>query len=354
MDAPKRRKLYLDFLKILGAFLVIYNHTAGYHYYLNHFNTPARIFITILPSSLTRINVPLFFMISGALLLGKEESYRDLFCRRIVRFASVLFLASLTLYTAGHLRDFRLGDAIADTLTCEVTGVYWFLFAYLGLLAALPFLRKIAAAMSGPDFCFLVLCRFAFSCMKAASYFFRLWDLEPVGIAGDFSIPFVLIDFLFYPLIGYYLDRHISLESIRKALPWLIAIILGDTLISGSITCHQYLLGERNQNYLGIFNFMSTISVFLIVRYAFAKWEPKLQGTSAEKWLTNLSMLTLGIYLTDPFLKEQLDLFEQMNTWTGGQIHIIPLSILYCFVSITIGACVTWLLKKLPGLKKIL
>lgn len=354
MGAPKQRKLYLDFLKVLGAFLVIYNHTDGYHYYLNHFNTAARIFITILPSAFTRINVPLFFMISGALLLGKEESYRDLFCKRIARFASVLFLASLMLYTIGHLRDFQLREAILDTLSCSVTSIYWFLFAYLGLLFTLPFLRKIAAAMSGPDFYFLVLCRFVYSCVKPVSYLFHLWGLELFGITGDFYIPFALIDFLFYPLIGYYLDRHISVESIRKVLPWLAMLILADTLISGGITCHLYLFGERTQHYLGIFNFMSAIAVFLIAKFAFAKWEPKLQGTSTAKWLTNLSTLTLGIYLIDPFLKEWPNLMQQMNTWTGERIHIIPLSILYCFVSIAIGACVTQLLKKLPGLKKIL
>ena len=41
-----------------------------------------------------RFGVPLFFMLSGALLLGREESWRKLLTHRVRRFALILLIVS--------------------------------------------------------------------------------------------------------------------------------------------------------------------------------------------------------------------------------------------------------------------
>ena len=157
MITKSNRKLYLDFIRILAALLVIYNHTEGFHFYIYYRSAPVKVFCTIMASSLTKINVPLFAMISGALLLGKDECYRDLYCKRILRFATVLFLASLLLYTTGHIHNFNIRHALKSILACDVTKIYWFLFSYLGFLFYLPLLRKIAKSISSHDVILLIV-----------------------------------------------------------------------------------------------------------------------------------------------------------------------------------------------------
>lgn len=355
MDIQKQRKTYLDFLRILAAFLVIYNHTPGYHFFLEHETVPLKIFCTILASSFTRINVPLFFMISGVLLLGKEESYKTLFSKRILRFAAVLFGASILLYATGHPQDFRFLDAVKDTLTCSVTGVYWFLFSYLGFLFSLPLLRILAIHMTWKEFWLLVLCRTIFSGIPTVLEHIatvQVWYCVP--IADYFSLDFSTVNFIFYPLIGYFLAHHFSGSALRKALPLLFAILIGDLLISGSISYQLYTWDMPTQKYLGIFRYLSAISVFLIAKWVFETLQPKIQGHFPEKALAAISSLTLGIYLIDPFLKDRMGLYLKMDEWFHEAIHMVPLSVLYCCVSMTVGGMITWLLRKLPVFKKLL
>ena len=305
MQTGKQRKTYLDFLRVLAAFLVLYNHTAGFHFFLDHKTSSQVILCTILASSFTRINVLLFFMISGALLLGKDFSYKDLLGKRIPRFAAVLFAASMLLYTAERIT--------------------W---------------REVLL---------LVICRTVFTGIPTVlDHVSYLHGWYHAALPGYFSIPFAEVDFIFFPLIGYWLDRNLSGKTIKKWLPLLVIFILGDLMISGGISYRWYTWDMASQTYLGIFSPLTAISVFLIVKYIFELLQPKIQGRLPEKILTCISSLTLGIYLIDPFLKDHVHLFDKMEAWFGGAIHVLPLSVLYCIVSMAIGGIITWILKKLP------
>lgn len=355
MTVQKQRKSYLDFLRILGAFLVIYNHTRGFHYYLNFTGQPLEIFGSILLSSFTKINVPLFFMLSGALLLGREESYRDLFGKRILRFAAVLLLASFLLYFSGHPGDFRLVEFAKAVVTCEVTEVYWFLYTYLGFLFALPFLRKLAGVLAEKDFLFLIVCRLLFTCLiTLMRYVCKAAGWEYVAITDHFELAFSGLDFLFYPLMGYYLDRHLSAEKIRKLLVFLPLVILTDNLLSAGITYRLHLQESFSQRYLGLFRPLSAMAVFLLARYAFEAAGDRIRGKRTEKVLATLSSLTLGVYLIDPFFIERVYLYWKMYDWVAGRVHQVPLSLIYCVVSMVLGGGITYVLKKLPVMRKLL
>lgn len=355
MQTGKQRKTYLDFLRVLAAFLVLYNHTAGFHFFLDHKTSSRVILCTILASSFTRINVLLFFMISGALLLGKDFSYKDLLGKRIPRFAAVLFAASMLLYTAERFDHFDLLNAIATSVTCNVTGVYWFLFTYIGFLFILPFLRMIAERITWREVLLLVICRTVFTGIPTVlDHVSYLQGWYHAALPGYFSIPFAEVDFIFFPLTGYWLDRNLSGKTIQKWLPLLVIFILGDLMISGGISYRWYTWDMASQTYLGIFSPLTAISVFLIVKYIFELLQPKIQGRLPEKILTCISSLTLGIYLIDPFLKDHVHLFDKMEAWFGGAIHVLPLSVLYCIVSMAIGGIITWILKKLPVTGKYL
>lgn len=68
------RKVYLDFLRILACFLVIVNHTNS-DIFLNS-SIGITWFVSITYFFICKIAVPLFVMISGAVLLGKKDSYK--------------------------------------------------------------------------------------------------------------------------------------------------------------------------------------------------------------------------------------------------------------------------------------
>ena len=94
-----RSKVYLDILRIIAIFLVIFNHAPGYNKAIGYYdgeNIKNIIFYMI--GTFTKINVPLFLMVSGALLLGKEENWDVILKKRILRMFIVLLLAHLIIY----------------------------------------------------------------------------------------------------------------------------------------------------------------------------------------------------------------------------------------------------------------
>lgn len=68
----KSRKIYIDIIKIVAILLVIFNHTgeSGFLAYQKQGNIYIQI-IEMCITSFCKIAVPLYFMCSGALLLGK-------------------------------------------------------------------------------------------------------------------------------------------------------------------------------------------------------------------------------------------------------------------------------------------
>ena len=90
--------MYFDALRILAILLVIFNHLPGYTLYQTCAGPKAWLYMLI--TMLTRINVPLFLMVSGALLLGRSESVPRLLRHRALRivgaivvFGSLCFLS---------------------------------------------------------------------------------------------------------------------------------------------------------------------------------------------------------------------------------------------------------------------
>lgn len=87
----EREYKYLELLRIIAVVLVIFNHIDINHFYYHNTNNIVTFAVSVLVTVVVRINIPIFLMISGSLLLKKEESIRDIFTKRISR----IFLATI-------------------------------------------------------------------------------------------------------------------------------------------------------------------------------------------------------------------------------------------------------------------
>ncbi len=73
--------LYPDFIRCVGIMLIMIIHVgAGAFYSFSDKWTAANLF-----DSFSRIGVPLFFMLSGALLIGKDEPLHVFFQKRFIK-----------------------------------------------------------------------------------------------------------------------------------------------------------------------------------------------------------------------------------------------------------------------------
>lgn len=69
-----KRLLHLDLLRLMAILFVIFNHTSDRGYFLFADSVGSWLYFPYMASSvLCKVAVPIFFMISGALLLPKEN-----------------------------------------------------------------------------------------------------------------------------------------------------------------------------------------------------------------------------------------------------------------------------------------
>lgn len=347
------RKVYLDILRVIASFLVCYNHTFGYHLFLSQEASGSLLsWINVVLPILTIMDVPLFFMISGALLIGKEESYSTLLRKRVWRFLVVLFAASGITYLIMGKEPRSVSAFIYSFFRGEVNGSHWYLCAYLGFLLMLPFLRKIAKHLSGKDILYLVLLRVVFvSGLISLNFFFDCFGLPPIVLSNKFSLPLALSEFLFYPIVGYYLADRLPMERIgAKEIGICFTVLIAGSAFSAIITYIQGMRSSFSQDYLGLFNYTSPMAFFIIVRYFVDKIAiPE----KLSKFFRAVSSVSIGIYLAEPLVVHSLsEPFFRPIPW--HPVTITVFSVLWCFCCMAIGGSITHLLRKIPGVNRFL
>ena len=95
------KRLDIELIRIIAVFFVIFNHTGTMGYFLFASYEPRSIqyWIYLFISVFCKISVPLFFMITGALMLNrKEESLRYLWKHRVLHICCILIIWSFFYY----------------------------------------------------------------------------------------------------------------------------------------------------------------------------------------------------------------------------------------------------------------
>lgn len=344
-----RRKSYLDVLRILACFLVIFNHLPGYDLYKSVGGPMQWVYMFV--AMFTRVNVPVFFMISGALLLPREEPLAVVLKHRVARIAAVLLIFGTVLYIAYTPWSGSIMEWLKGVVTGNITYAYWYLYAYLGMLVMLPFLRKVAKWFGTQEFIFLLILHFLFCSLWPVLDFFsyRLTGIN-LPLSVDFSIPLVQTKAFFYPLIGYYLDYVLQVENLKGKH---IVLLSAAAFIGLFITCGiTYMEGANNmdfsENFVDLFTWLTSIAVFVNIKYLFVTKKRPL-SRQCSSLLTTVSSLTFGIYLLDPLLQHWI-YWPYLHTLLASAVPVILASVCWCLLSMFLGGFITFLLKKSPKL----
>lgn len=227
-DNPRgqsQRLMHLDLLRLLAIYLVIFNHTSNRGYFLFADSVDSVLYFPYMLSSVfCKVAVPLFFMISGALLLPKQESLGRLFSKRILRMLLVLLLISVPYYVWLH-RSQGLGVSAFLTYIYgnSASTALWYLYSYIALLLMMPFLRSMVKAMQEKDFLYLiagyVLVFGVVPCLE-----FILWK-GSVTIHESYNPVLFMTPNIFYALVGYYLE-HVADYGKRKKRTMVLGALL--------------------------------------------------------------------------------------------------------------------------------
>ena len=209
--------IQLELIRVIAIVLVMYNHYYCYDFFLTCNNPNLLHYMLLIPSIICKCGPPLFFMISGALLLGKKESCIYIISHRVFRiFIVMIFASCLTNYKC---------LTISNVLNCLFSGLNWYFYAYLGFLLLLPLYRAIAQNLNIEEWqwviAIIVLANVINGlCIILNVHFSVLDNIQPL-VSGWASCSWQWC----FPLLGFYVSENIGQFKANK-FKWTIISIL--------------------------------------------------------------------------------------------------------------------------------
>ena len=346
------RFLHMDILRVLAIFLVVFNHTAERGYTLFANSTDSILYFPYMMFSVfCKIAVPIFFMISGALLLPKDESLKQLFTKRILRMAVVLLLISVPFYFWLHRAE---GIGITNFFTyiysnCASTSL-WYLYSYIGFLLLLPFLRSMVRNMKPNDFVYLIAGHIILTgIIPCAEY--CIWKGN-VALNESFSSVIFVTQNVFFALVGYYLE-HVLDKKYYSRKNVILSVIL--SFISILVTClmtHYQMISEnidsveRLEGFFNSFICIPAMAVYFLIKHLMAN----KNVSKSQKIITVLGASVFGVYLIEKFCRS---LTKSAYLLTSPLIGSFLASLVWCFATCFVAFVIIITLKHIPILKKL-
>ena len=349
-----KRKIYIDFLKIIAIYMVLFNHTHEDGFLLFTVTRTSRLYaLYMFNAVLIRIAVPLFFMASGALLLGKEEPYKDLLVKRFLKYVIILIAGSAVVYFYTCLRldpqEMSISQFLERLYTTNMITAYWYLYAYLAYILMLPLLRKMAGNMTDTDYKWMFL---MFGVMQILFIVDFLLFKGTTRHNGNFSF-FIIANYVFYPLAGYYIDQKSEKTfTYKKALILVVSSIMA-IIISCLMTQYKCTMFDEwtegtCETFFDTLIFLPAFTVFYIVKMWFISFK---LNNKVFKVITTLGGTTFGIYLIEQICRLET---RQIFIWLRPYIHTLPACWIWILSACIFGAVITLILKQIPGIKKFL
>ena len=279
---------YIDFLRVFAAIMVIILHAVS-DYYLDSINFETRLWwVFTIVNEICRTGVPLFFMITGYLMLSKSKivSIKDFYKKRIFKILIPFLIWDIIYYCYYRcINNLNIFDvAFFDELLLTGSAYHlWYVYSLIFLYLLLPFIKIITDKCSLKLqilFLFLVILQTTvkpFINIVTWTYFY----FAPDGFIG----------YLGYMLLGNILGKFDFKKSTR-----IVIYILG---LAGAALgiIGNYLYSVENGFNL-IFNggymlnhFLFAGAIFVFFKYAVQKANP-----SKNNFISKLSTLTLTVY----------------------------------------------------------
>lgn len=333
--------------------MVLFNHTGTDGFMLF---TVARssgfYFLYLFFSILIKIAVPLFFMTSGALLLGKEESYGVLLKKRFLKYGTLLFIGSFIAYLYACFRtapqEVNLPCFFKTLYTDRVSVAYWYLYAYLSYILMLPILRKMVRAMTNHEFKWMFLMYAFIQTLSLVE--FLIWKDDTAH--NSYFFLFITKNYIFYPAMGYYIDQRMEKSQFtKKSVLILAGISVAAVCVCSVMTHYRCTLlnewqGKACQKFFNTLIFLPTITVFYAVKMWFMNHKP---GERTCRLITAAGGTTFGIYLIEQICRnETKPVFLLLKPY----IRTLPACCIWILAACLGGGIFIWLLKKIPGVKK--
>jgi len=338
------KELWIRNLRVFALFAVVTTHVAAPLLYETDSSIDFNWWIGNVIIGSVRFCVPIFLMITGALLLTKRDTIQSFLKKRLTRvvipfvfwtliyliydiFRQQLTFDSICIYIANNIKTFLLFG---------IRGHFWYVYMIIGLYLIIPILQRFMTNKN----------------KKEITYYLLIWIITLfinlfVKSSGEYGYSYnkgvdltYFSNYLGYIILGYYLSNYNIIQTKKASL----LILLGFSItVIGS-----YLLTKQNDQFTGTFVRYLTPNILIISAGVFILFKNNFNCSFKSKILSNIIKLidrySYGIYLSHIFVLSIISYFNIDRHFVTPLIGVI----LTTFLCTIISLLITVIVSKLP------
>ena len=335
------KKNYITVLSVLSSISVVILHTNGCFWM---FSKERYWFTANIIECVFYFAVPMFFMICGANLIDYQSKYttKTYFKKRFVKTFVPFVIWSLLglIFKIFYLKSVSLSKinllyVFNGIFNTSIINIYWFFIPLFCVYLCIPLFAAVDIKKRKLTFTYIAIIGFILNCF--IPFVLKIFNLR---ISFPISLN-ICGDYLIYTIIGYLLCNY-ELTKRNKYVIYILSILGLLTHIVGTY-CLSMNAGKIIDTYKGYCNvpcILYSIGIFVFVKNICKK-------IHNFKLVNFLSKYTFPIYLIHWFILTFVKTEFGINT--KSMIYRLG----FPFVVVIVCVFITWILRKVPVLKKI-
>lgn len=346
----KRQIRYFSELRAFSCIAIVILHTYFCAVRLFQPETGARQ-MSMMVRNCMLFAVPCFVMVTGALLLDPEKDVpiRKIFTKYISRAAGALVVFTFIFALFDFAVDRQGGGAaglirrwLYNLVTDSSWLHMWYLYMLIGIYLMLPLWRAVAKHADEKLIRYILILFCIFQSV-----------LPTIGFFTDESVGFYIMVSTVYPLylfLGYAIHKgYVRISDTVSVI--LIAASLAVILVSTWFGIGKNIksLSSLGSSYAFIGVVAQAAAVFSLMK---GREDRRQERTGAGgRFLLSVDRCSFGIYLIHVLVLYTIYRVAKWNPYCHGGFFALLLT---AAVTFAVSWAVTWLLKKVPGIQKIL
>ena len=339
--------MWIHCLRAIAMVMVIILHSAAPLLYRFDSSESSAWMTGNLYDSFVRPCVPIFFMISGYLLLNKNEAIADFIQKRLKKIIVPLVAWSL-IYILWKVNfegaKFDFPHSIIETLFSPAYYHLWFIYSIVGLYLAVPIFRPFTSTASNSSLLYFILIWFI---VVAA----LPWIQKALGVRSRYELN-LFTGFMGYLVLGAYLGR-LNYARIHAAISALIIITCFFITAYGTYHLSKIKgsLDATLYDYLAPNVIISAGAWMVLIKFLSDETTARLPKPLSTA-IVSISTLSFGIYLVHAMIITALKygIFGfKVSALYGNPSYTIPLTLI---TTLIISYAIVYFISKLPILNK--
>ena len=344
-EANKKRILYIDALNVLAILAVLLLHHNGIVFtFSNHFSW----YTSLVVECVFYYAVPVFVMISGAMLMGYREKYgtKSFFKKRVAKvlIPAIFWIVFVIIWRVFIVKtmvidDWSFTNVMNIVFLNKAEFIYYYLFLIMGVYLTMPVLSRLAKPEYKKTLWYIVGVFFIFNALLPNL-------LELVGVSYNTNLGLMMGTYAMYAVLGYLLSTTDVPKKYRIILYCLaILLVICRYAATAVLSVEAGSLVKFAWGYGQFHAIILASAVFVFVKNMKFSWLKKHERII--NLLGKLAVCSFGVYLI-----HKIVMYYEVK-WFGVDEASIWWRTIGALLTYGVSVLIVLIMKKIPVLKRL-